>query len=225
MPIGKTDSELNLALDVGEDVRDRSLNLNVGFIPETQEWELIVKYSGDISQIAQELNMTVVTLLNQYAIVTISEFLIGQLENHPQIEFIEKPNRLFYDSNVGRLASCINPLQTPQYNLFGRGVITAIIDSGIYYAHPDFRMENGETRILDLWDQTIPGSPPEGFSLGSLYSSDQINEALELTNIFERMEILPSVDTSGHGTHVACLKNTRFLIIFPIPVILRRYSS
>ncbi|NLJ89600.1 MAG: S8 family peptidase [Clostridiales bacterium] len=203
MPIGKTDSELNLALEVGEGVRDRTLDLNVGFIPETREWELIVKYSGDISQLAQELNMTVVFLLNRYAIVTISEFLIERLEDHPQIEYIEKPNRLFYEANTGRLASCINPLQTPQFNLFGRGVIVAIIDSGIDYSHPDFRLENGQTRILELWDQTIPGSPPDGFSLGSLYTRDQINEALELSSQVERMELIPSVDTSGHGTHVA----------------------
>ena len=198
MPIGKTDSELNLALEVGENVREKSLNLDVGYIPETQEWELIIKYSGDISQLAEELNMTFVPLLNQYAIVTISEFLIAQLENHPQIEFIEKPNRLFYEVNSGRLASCINPLQTPRYNLFGRDVIVAIIDSGIDYAHPDFRLENGQTRILDLWDQTIPGNPPEGFSIGSLYDSNQINEALETPDPVSMMGIVPSVDVSGH---------------------------
>ena len=205
MPIGKTDSEFNLALDVGEDVRERSLSLDVGYIPETQQWELIVKYSGDIMELAQELNMSVVPLLNQYAVVTINEFLIEQLEAHPQIEFIEKPNRIFYQVNMGRLASCINPLQTSQYNLFGRGVIVAIIDSGIDYAHPDFRLDNGQTRILDLWDQTIQfeGHPPEGFTLGTLYTREQINEALQETDSVRRMEVIPSVDISGHGTHVA----------------------
>lgn len=202
MAIGKAGSDLNLALDVGEGVRDRTLDLNVGYMPETQQWELIVKYSGDIMQVAQDLNMSVVPLLTQYAVVTISEFLIEELENHPQIEYIEKPNRLFYEANIGRLASCINPLQTPQYNLFGRGVIVAIIDSGVDYSHPDFRHDDGTTRILDLWDQTIPGSPPEGFVLGSLYTNEQINEALEAQSNVERMEILPSVDLSGHGTHV-----------------------
>ncbi len=203
MPSGKADSELNLALDVNENVRERSLNLDVGYIPETMEWELIVKYNGDIIDVAEEINMTVVPLLNQYAIVIISEFLIEELENHPQIEFIEKPNRMFYEANIGRLASCINPLQTPQFDLFGRGVIVAIIDSGIDYAHPDFILENGTTRILDLWDQTIPGNPPQGYIFGSLYNSEQINDALAASDNIGRMEILPSVDISGHGTHVA----------------------
>lgn len=203
MPIGKTDSEFNLALEVSEEVREKSLNLDVGYFPETNQWELIVKYSGDINLIADELNMTVVPLLNQYAIVTISEFLIEQLEDHPQIEFIEKPNRIFYEVNVGRSISCINPLQTPQFDLFGRGVIVAIIDSGIDYTHPDFRLDSGETRILDLWDQVIMGNPPEGFNLGSHYSKEEINEALQMSSEGLRMEAVPSFDVSGHGTHVA----------------------
>ena len=202
MPNGKADSELNLALGVSEEVREKSLSLDVGYLPETRQWELIVKYSGDINLIAEEFNMTVVPLLNQYAIVTISEFLIEQLEEHPQIEFIEKPNRMFYEVNIGRRISCINPLQTPQYDLFGRGVIVAIIDSGIDYTHPDFRLNNGQTRILDLWDQVIVGNPPEGFTIGSYYSREEINAALEATSESSRVEIVPSFDISGHGTHV-----------------------
>lgn len=203
MSNGKADSELNLALGVSEEVREKSLSLDVGYLPETRQWELIIKYSGDINLIAEEFNMTVVPLLNQYAIVTISEYLIELLEEHPQIEFIEKPNRIFYEVNIGRRISCINSLQTSQYNLFGRGVIVAIIDSGIDYTHPDFRMNNGQTRILDLWDQVIVGNPPEGFTIGSYYSREDINEALEATSESSRMEILPSFDISGHGTHVA----------------------
>ena len=203
MPNGKTDSEFNLALGVNDEVREKSLSLDVGYLPETNQWELIVKYSGDINVIAEEFNMTVVPLLNQYAIVTINEFLIELLEEHPQIEFIEKPNRMFYEVNIGRSISCINPLQTPQFDLFGRGVIVAIIDSGIDYTHPDFRLDNGETRILDLWDQVIAGNPPEGFTLGSHYSREEINEALEAPSEALRMEIVPSFDVSGHGTHVA----------------------
>ena len=31
----------------------------------------------------------------------------------------------------------------------------AVIDSGVDYFHPDFRNEDGTTRIVALWDQTI----------------------------------------------------------------------
>ena len=86
--------------------------------------------------------------------------------------------------------------------MFGDGVLIAVIDSGIDYSHPDFRNEDGSTRIAALWDQTIPGNPPEGFDTGTLYSMEVINEALA-TPMPQRMNIVPSVDTSGHGTHVA----------------------
>lgn len=205
MPIGKADNQLNLALDVTEQTRERTLDLNVGYMPEIRTWELIVKYSGDISRIAEELDIFVVPLQNEYAIITIREDLIDRLSAFEEIEFIEKPRRLFYTVNEGRAASCINPLQTPQINLFGRGVLVAIIDSGIDYSHPDFRNEDGTTRIIDLWDQTIPGNPPEGYVIGTLYTREQINEALQIRNLGQRLTVLPSTDISGHGTHVASI--------------------
>ncbi len=203
MPDGKAENQLNLALDLTEQTRERTLDLNVGYTPVTNTWELIVKYSGDINRIAQELDLIVVPLQNEYAIITIREDLIDRLSEYQEIEFIEKPKRLFYEVAQGRAAACINPLQTAQYNLFGRGVIVAVIDSGIDYSHPDFRNEDGTTRILDLWDQTLPGSPPEGYAIGTLYTREQINEALAITNPAERMSRIPSADLSGHGTHVS----------------------
>jgi subtilisin family serine protease len=202
MPDGKLDNQLNLALDLPEQVRDKTLDLNVGYIPDLKTWELIVKYSGNIGRIAEELGAIVVPMQNEYAIITIREDLIDRLSDYQEIEFIEKPKRIFYSVNQGRTASCINPLQTAQYNLFGKGVIVAIIDSGIDYSHPDFRNENGTTRIIDLWDQTIPGNPPAGYAIGTLYSREQINEALALPNQADRAAMIPSTDLSGHGTHV-----------------------
>ncbi|NLB79360.1 MAG: S8 family serine peptidase, partial [Clostridiaceae bacterium] len=175
--------------------------LDVGFDPETNTWELIVKYSGSLERIAQELEIDVVELSSGYAIITIPENLIDSLINYEEIEFIEKPKRLFYEVNEGRMASCINPIQMQPYSLFGEGVLIAIIDSGIDYSHPDFRNEDGSTRIEALWDQTIPGNPPEGFRIGTLYSREQINEALQ-TPMPQRLDIVPSTDLSGHGTHV-----------------------
>ncbi|MDF2941799.1 MAG: hypothetical protein K0S01_657 [Herbinix sp.] len=195
------DNELNLALDVPNYVRDRSINLDVGYNIETNQWELIVKYHGDINRIAEELQAIIVILANGYAIITISEYLIDRLTEYEEIEYIEKPKRLFYEVSEGRRASCINPLQSANYNLFGEGVLIAVIDSGIDYSHIDFRNEDGSTRILALWDQTITGEPPHGYYIGALYTNEMINEALNLP-MPQRMEIVPSTDLSGHGTHV-----------------------
>ena len=64
---------------------------------------------------------------------------------------------------------------------------------GIDYSHPDFRNGDGSTRILALYDET----------LGREFTSEEINQALEVPNEQERFRIVPSRDTSGHGTHVA----------------------
>lgn len=202
MDSGIVDNQLNLALDVPEDVRERTLDLDVGYEPQTNTWELIIKYSGSLDRIREDLDIAVVELSGGYAIITIAENLIDRLLNYEEIEFIEKPKRLFYEVDEGRAASCINPIQLSPYNLFGRGVLVAILDSGIDYSHPDFRNEDGTTRIVALWDQTIPGNPPEGFRIGSLYTREQINEALTFP-MPQRLDIVPSTDLSGHGTHVA----------------------
>lgn len=201
MPDGKIDNQLNLALEVPQATREKTGSLDVGYSPETRNWELIVKYNGNLDQIRQELGISAVELFNNYAILTVPENLIDQLSDFNQIEFIEKPRRLSFEVNQGKAASCINPLQTPTFNLFGEGVLVAIIDSGIDYSHPDFRNDDGTTRISVMWDQTIPGGPPIGYDIGTLYTRDQINEALN-TPMPERMEIVPSTDLSGHGTHV-----------------------
>ncbi|MGF7142922.1 subtilisin family serine protease [Anaerotaenia torta] len=202
MDDAKIDNELNLALDVPEAEREKAVNLNVGYTPDTNRWELIVKYTGTLERVRQELQISAVELSNQYAIITIPQYLISRLSEYSEIEYIEKPKRLFYEVNEGRTASCINPVQTASRGLFGEGVLVAVIDSGIDYSHPDFRNEDGTTRIAALWDQTISGNPPPGYDAGTVYTREQINEAL-LVPMPQRMEIVPSTDLSGHGTHVA----------------------
>lgn len=203
MNSGKRDNQLNLALDVNPETREQTLDLDVGFIPEEQSWELIIKYTGSLQRIRDELKISIVELLNEYAIIIIPESLVNRLSEYEEVEFIEKPKRLVFAVTNGKAESCINPLQTAQFNLYGEGVLVAIIDSGIDYGHPDFRNEDGTTRIEALWDQTIQGSPPEGYDVGTLYTREQINEALAETNPVNRLAIVPSLDLSGHGTGVA----------------------
>ncbi len=132
-------------------------------------------------------------LQNEYAILIVPENLIDQVSRLPQIEYVEKPKRLFFAINRAKAASCINILQELPENLTGKGVLMAVIDSGIDYFHDDFRNEDGTTRILELWDQ----------ALDKVFTAAEINNALEAESRAEAREILPSVDGSGHGTSVA----------------------
>lgn len=198
----KIENLLNLSLDATEEERMKSMVLEVGFNPIDREWDLIIKYSGSLDTV-RELASTVTELSNEYAVITIRESLIERLVSIPQIEFIEKPKRLYFQIANGKRVSCINSVQQTPFSLFGNGVLTAIIDSGIDYANVDFRNTDGTTRIRTLWDQTIEGAPPEGYHIGTEYTQEQINEALNQATRAEQERIVPSRDISGHGTAVA----------------------
>lgn len=174
----KIDNTLNLAVEATPEEREKSLELNVGYNPMDRQWDVIVKYSGNIEDIPIE-GLQITTLLNQYAVIRVPQSQLDALANLPQIEYVEKPKRLFFALSQARSISCINPVQAAPYNLHGAGILVACVDSGIDYSHPDFRNPDGSTRIVSLWDQTIPGEPPDGYFLGTEYTEELINEALE----------------------------------------------
>ncbi len=80
----------------------------------------------------------------------------------------------------------------------GEGVIIGIIDTGIDFSHPAFLDEQGNTRVLYLWDQKGEGSPPRGFDFGTQYNQATLNANLNNANF-------DSKDLNGHGTHVAAI--------------------
>lgn len=202
----KLENLLNLALDATETEREDSLNLDVGYNPIDKEWTLIVQYTGSLEKV-RELVSSVVELQNGYAIITIKEPLISRLTQITEVNYIEKPKRLFFQVANGRRVSCIQAVQSTRLSLYGQGVLIAVIDSGIDYANPDFQNADGMTRIRTLWDQSlIPRegeTPPEGYAMGVEYTQEQINEALNRQSIIQRQTIVATQDISGHGTAVA----------------------
>mgnify|MGYP003369235871 FL=1 len=200
MPEQKIDNLLNLAMDATPREREKSGNLNVGYQAETRLWEVIVKYSGPEEGLSGE-GISVVPLLGGYAVVTIPETEIDAFSRRTQVEFVEKPKRLYFATAQGKRASCISSVQTGREGLSGEGILVGAADSGIDYFHPDFRNEDGTTRILKLWDQTVPGNPPKGYVTGSEYTEEEINEALSLSET-EGRRLVPVRDISGHGTAV-----------------------
>ncbi len=72
---------------------------------------------------------------------------------------------------------------------------------GIDYTNEVFRNEDGSSRILAIWDQTIQtGQPPEGFQYGTEYTREDIDEALQSENPYA---LVSSRDENGHGTAMA----------------------
>lgn len=127
----KFENLLNLALNATEREREKSLNLGVGYEPEEKRWEIIVKYSGNINRLALENSeIRVEELSNEYAILNVPEAAMDQVAAAVEVEYVEKPKRMYFAVREGRQASCINPLQSARYHLTGKGVIVAILDSG-----------------------------------------------------------------------------------------------
>ena len=217
----KISTELNLALNTPEDERDKALDLNVGYDPDEDEWELIIKYTGELGKIASDVGFTLYTeLLGGYGVVVVGSSAIDALSKHPQIIFIEKPKSL-HTERVGNITgfsqSCMNEVTTGALNLTGRGIVVCVIDSGIDIMHEDFRRD-GSSKILEIWDQTQPGNPPNGYLIGSVYTRDDINSVV-FGNESEAAAInINTYDVSGHGTGVAsvvtaCVPEADLLII------------
>lgn len=98
----KLENLLNLALSVPEELRARSRELETGYQKEEQTWELIVKYSGSLDSL-REMGILTEEMHNEYAVLTVPEDLIETVSRLPQIEYVEKPKRLFffYESGQG----------------------------------------------------------------------------------------------------------------------------
>lgn len=190
----KLENLLNLALDATEEEREKSADLETGYNAAEKTWELIVRYSGSLQEILA-LGIRAEELLGGYAVLWVPQSLIPRVSSFPQIEYIEKPKRLFFAVNRARAASCLTPLQDGGLGLSGEGILVAVLDSGIDYLHQDFRKEDGSTRIRYLWDQV----------LDQVYEEQEINEALKAPTRREALELVPSVDVSGHGTAVAAI--------------------
>lgn len=205
----KLENILNLALETPEEEREQTESLNVGYSAETRSWELIVKYHGSLDRL-REQNIVVEELIAGYAILTVPEALVDMVSDTPEIEYVEKPKRFYYGQTFPAGTSCFPPvtMRTPFLN--GGGVLLAVLDSGITWDLEVFRKADGSTRIRYLWDQTVSeetasmryGKMPDGFSLGTEYTAEEINAALQMPAL-DRYRRIPSRDLSGHGTAVA----------------------
>ena len=200
----KLENLLNLSLQATPEERERSRNLDTGYNAVTRNWELIVKYHGNLTQAATD-GIIIEELLAGYAIVTIPENLIQAFSRLEEVEYIEIPKRLYFQQIDGRSQICLARLSAAGgLNLTGKGVLVGVADSGIDYRNSEFLTSDGQSRILALWDQTLQPDPekgwypPEGFAKGVLFTREMLNESLGNGTEVSR-------DTSGHGTAVASI--------------------
>ena len=67
----KISPELGIAIGITENQREKSLDLDVGYSELFDEWELIVRYTGSLEKIRDELGIVIEELLGGYAVIRI----------------------------------------------------------------------------------------------------------------------------------------------------------
>lgn len=141
-------------------------------------------------------------LANNYVVVYTNERYIQGLLAELGSDFLSFYPKIMspLDSQSNNISGITQTLNQPFLGLSGQGVIIGIVDTGIDYTKEAFRYEDGSTKILYIWDQTIDGPRPDYIYFGSVYDSAKINEAL---NSDAPHSIVPTIDEDGHGTFLA----------------------
>ncbi|MCH1964193.1 S8 family serine peptidase [Clostridium perfringens] len=162
------------------------------YSPNNGEIELVVLYGDNFLRFKNSVDAIgakVEDLGYGFGILIIKVNDLSRIIELEGLQYIELPKILYtsaYDSNR---ASCI-PSVWNSYNLTGEGILVGFLDTGIDYTHNAFKDTDGNTRIEYIYD----------LENGIVYDKNKINEALKSENPFS---IVPEIDLSGHGTHVA----------------------
>ncbi len=119
------------------------------------------------------------------------------------------------DTSALEASGILTAYAQPALDTGGEGVMIGFVDTGINYCSPLFRDRGGRTRILGIWDQTLPAgdstnffsdlSPFSGFSdtaflYGRQFTEEEINAALASDS---PLDLVPTTDELGHGTFLA----------------------
>lgn len=164
--------------------------------------DFVVEYGGNVDVMINTYNPSCYEIINSnFAIIHKPLPESGQLDSDAYGYNMIPVVMGLMDTTSMEQSGILPVHYSPASGFRGNGVMVSIIDTGIDYTHPAFRFSNGSTRLLGLWDQTVESDKvPEQFPYGTLYTSDDLNQALMTEN---PLDIVPSRDEEGHGTFMA----------------------
>lgn len=182
---------------------------------------VIAAYTGDLIGALKNIDYACAFIINDDTAVVIVK--IGKandlVDDVDEIRYVDAitPYTLNYISPLS--AANITPFhENPFLKLTGRGVVVGIIDTGIDYLNEEFIYEDDTTKIIGIWDQSLPTAPGQvNVGLGSYYRREDINKAIKLYREGgDPYSIVPSKDEIGHGTKMAGIiggrgKNPEFM--------------
>lgn len=189
----KIDASIGLLVNTPQQIIDK-LRSKLG-LNETGDnrIEVTILYRSSVDEIKnfiEGLGGEFQDLEFNFAIININIDNIDDIAASEYVQYIELPKSLYQSDLNSIKASCV-PQAVSTYNVSGKGVLVGFIDSGIDYTHPAFMDYDGNTRIEYIYDLS---------NKGAVYNKQQINEAIKSDDPYS---IVPEIDDTGHGTHVA----------------------
>jgi subtilisin family serine protease len=169
---------------------------------------VLIQFDGDLAAIEQA-GFRTRTVAGDVATGEVAIRRLGELEGLDAVKRMEASRVLGRELDLAIPESRVGTVHSGPPGHRGAGVIVGIIDSGIDYTHEAFRMNDGTSRILAIWDQRLTPkdseSNPANFSYGVEYRKSAIDAALAAADPFTvvRHQDLQIPADGFHGTHVA----------------------
>lgn len=185
-----------------EDQEDAEAGQDIVPAQSERYQNFIVKYNQNIFGPVDYISDGTFQIINDFFAV-----LYVPADQSPELEinsytYNSIPNCYTYMDMESLDASGVTRLHNhPYLKLRGQGTLVAVIDSGIDYQNPLFR-KGSTSKILNIWDQTIPAGASELVPFGRVFTREEIDRALASE---DPLEIVPSTDRNGHGTRMAAI--------------------
>ncbi|MFI9811659.1 S8 family serine peptidase [Saccharothrix variisporea] len=123
---------------------------------------------------------------------------LSDLDGQPWLLRAEAPKEMFTRMDRARgPVTGLDTVQAAHTDLTGAGVLLAVVDTGIDWTHPDFRHDDGTTRLERFVHAHVPEGTEE--SKFDVFDAGAINKALN------GGPAIPTGDPGGHGTHCASI--------------------
>lgn len=175
----------------------------------------LIEYRGDFKGQIDKVNYACGYIINDnLGIVAVQpENLEKLLDDVPAIIYVDFRTMYVTQDISPENVDNLQYMKSNKYlNLTGENVLIGLVDTGIDYLNEEFIREDGTSRILEIWDQSIEsGTTEESHEfLGAIYSNEKINNAIKAhKNGEDPYKIVPSKDEVGHGTKSAGIIGAR----------------
>ncbi|GAA0076449.1 hypothetical protein UT300005_08270 [Clostridium sp. CTA-5] len=175
----------------------------------------LIEYRGNFKEKIDKIPYACGDIINQnMAVIAVNPIDLSRLlKDVPEIIFVDFRGMFVLQDISPSAVDNISTIKVnPYLNLTGKGVLVGIVDTGIDYLNEEFIKEDGTSRIVGIWDQTIRNTSKNVVPLyiGTEYSNEQINNAINARkNNQDPYQIVPSKDEIGHGTKVAGIIGAR----------------